>query len=414
MKQGYLSQYFRGVAAKVLSAVEADTSTSNQHEFNGVTPLKDIFGTARQKFSAKFIYLCDNDDEPLTDSGFLTWYDAREKHPSRTEYRMYFPTTRVSVCASAGDELFIGLRPDNTVLVVIAENGSTIANQIRWLFGIDKTVHPGFSVREELESEQDRIAFASRLILEELGIEVEESAETYLDDMLYRFNGKFPVTKDFSEYARSTLNDSSPLDNPDAVLMGWVEREEILFRTLEKHLIAERLSSGNFFVQETDSGTGEGVNVEGFLQYSLSVQNRRKSRAGQSLENHVEQLFISRGIRYDRTKVTENNAKPDFVFPSIADYHDPRFNASLLTMLGVKSTCKDRWRQVLAEANKIPNKHLLTLEAAISENQTNEMRSSNLQLVIPIALHNTYSAKQQKWLMNFGDFVELILTRQGY
>ena len=34
MKQGYLSQYFKGIAAKVLSAVEADYAKSNQHEFN--------------------------------------------------------------------------------------------------------------------------------------------------------------------------------------------------------------------------------------------------------------------------------------------------------------------------------------------------------------------------------------------
>jgi hypothetical protein len=28
-------------------------------------------------------------------------------------------------------------------------------------------------------------------------------------------------------------------------------------------------------------------------------------------------------------------------------------------MPGVKSTCKDRWRQVLAEADRIDHKHLL-------------------------------------------------------
>lgn len=31
MKKGYLSQYFDGVAVKILSAVEADVLTSNQH-----------------------------------------------------------------------------------------------------------------------------------------------------------------------------------------------------------------------------------------------------------------------------------------------------------------------------------------------------------------------------------------------
>ena len=124
MKQGYFSQYFTGVVSKPLSAVKAYPVVSNQHEFNGVTPLKNIFGIEKQKFRTRFVYLCDNDDEPPTDDGFLTWYDARENHPTRTEYRMYFPSTKVSVRAAAGDELFIGLRPDNTILAIAAENGS--------------------------------------------------------------------------------------------------------------------------------------------------------------------------------------------------------------------------------------------------------------------------------------------------
>ncbi len=398
MRQGYLSEYFTGVAAKVLSAVEADVATSNQHEYNGVAPLKNIFGTAKQTFKAQFIYLNDSDDEPVTDTGFLTWYDAREAHPTRTEYRMYFSTTAVSVCAAAGDELFIGLRPDNTILVIIAEGGSTICNQLRWLFGIEESER--FSVRGNLDSEQDRLAFASRLILEQLGIKVEESEDSFLEEMIRQFGGRFPSTREFSVYARATLPDVHPGDNPDIVLMKWMEREEILFRTFEKHLISKRLSKGF----EDD--------VDGFFRFSLSAQNRRKSRAGQALENHVEQLFICRNIKYDRTKVTENNAKPDFIFPSIEAYHDTEFSTELLTMLGVKSTCKDRWRQVLSEASRINDKHLLTFEAAISTNQTREMEYNHLQLVVPEAIHNTYSAEQQKWLMNVSDFIEMLLFRQ--
>jgi hypothetical protein len=414
MKQGYLSQYFKGVAAKVLSAVETDPTTSHQHEFNGVTSLKKIFGTEKQTFSAKFIYLSDNDDEPPTGDSFLTWYDARENHPSRTEHRMYFPTTAVSITASAGDELFIGLKPDNTILVVIAEKGSTVANQIRWLFGITDTIRLGFSIREELEDEQDKIVFASRLILEQLGIgvDIDKEVDVFLGDMLDRFGGKFPSTKVFSDYARSTLTDISPLDLPDTVLMSWMEREEVLFRALEKHLIGKQLLSGSFFRQNSSVGMSE-VDVDEFIKYSLSIQNRRKSRAGQAFENHVEQLFISRNIRFVRAKVTENNSKPDFIFPGIAEYHNSAFNTGGLTMLGVKSTCKDRWRQVLSEAQRISNKHLLTLEAAISENQTSEMQSQNLQLVVPASISNSYSAKQQEWLMSVNEFIELVLDRQG-
>ncbi len=403
MKAGHLSQYFSGIAAKRLSAVESDLFRSHQHEFNGVEPLMYIFGraTEKQKFPARFIYLNDHDDDPVVSDGFLTWYDARENHPTRSEHRLYFPTTVVSDCAAEGDLLVIGKRPDGSVLVVIAEDGSTIANQVQWLFGVSDLAHPGFSIRAELETEQDRIAFASRFILENIGVAIEEThEETYLDAMLKKFKSGFPSTLEFSAYTRSTLRDVDARDNQDAAIMAWMEREEILFRTLERFLIADRLSKG--FNDD----------IDGFIQFSLSVQNRRKSRVGYALENHLQTVFDNCGIRYSRAAITEQKSRPDFLFPGQKEYLDPSFNQLLLTMLGVKSSCKDRWRQVLAEANRIEQKHLLTLETAISTNQTDEMKSKNLQLVLPRPLHPTYTTAQQQWLIDVSSFMDLVRKRQ--
>lgn len=403
MKNGYLSEYFEGVAAKRLSAVEADGTRSNQHEYNATKNMLSFIGrpTERTRMPARFIYLTDDDPEPIVEDAFLTLYDSRKDQPLRSaEYRFYFPTTTVSLNTAEGDLLVIAKRRDGGLLVVIAENGSSIARQIEWLFGFSDLAHPGFSVKSELETEQDRIAFASRFILENIGIVVETSAETYLDAMLEKFKGKFPTTREFSAYARSTLKDLNPQEDQDQVLMAWMEREEILFRTLERYLIADRLSKG--FDDD----------VDGFLSFSLSVQNRRKSRVGLALENHLELLFIECGIQYTRTAATENKAKPDFIFPNIAAYHDPAFDPLRLTMLGVKSTCKDRWRQVLAEADRIDHKHLLTLETSISTHQTDEMQAKNLQLVLPRDLHQTYTPKQQSWLMDIASFTALASKRQ--
>lgn len=408
MKKGYLSQYFEGVAVKVLSAVEADMLSSNQHEFNGVEGLRILLGEpdGKVRYKARFLYLSDYDDEPIIEDGFLTWYDARQKarrerSVMRWEYRLYFPTNQVSQCANAGDILVIAKRNDNSLLAIVAETETTIARQILWLFGVSDLSHPGFSVREELEAEQDRIEFASRFILESIGVVVEETADNLLDDMLVKFNGSFPTTNDFSSYARSTLSDIKPQDGPDYVLMAWMEREEILFRTLEKHLIGERLREGF------------NSNVDSFISFSLSVQNRRKSRAGLALENHMEILFKECGIRYSRTPITENKSKPDFIFPGKEEYHNAVFPASQLTMLGVKSSCKDRWRQVLSEADRIDRKHLLTLEAAISKSQTDEMESKNLQLVVPQGLHSTFLPVQQSWLMDISEFTQYVLNKQN-
>lgn len=406
MKKGYLSQYFDGVAIKLLSAVEADILTSHQHEFNGVKELKSILGepAGKVKYQATFLYLTD-DDQPLIDDGFMTWYDARqkariEKQVMRWEYRLYFPDNLVSKLANKGDLLVIAKQRDGSLLSIVAEADTTIAQQLAWLFGYSELSHPGFSVREELENEQDRIEFASRFILESIGINVDVHEDTWLDKMLEKFNSAFPSTREFSAFARKTLPDVNPEDGPDNALMAWLEREEILFRTLERYLLAERLQTG--FENDVDS----------FISFSLSVQNRRKSRAGLALENHLEILFKEYGINYSRTPVTENKAKPDFIFPNITDYNNPEFSQTHLTMLGVKSTCKDRWRQILSEADRIEAKHLLTLEAAISKNQTDEMISKKVQLVLPQALHETFLPVQQNSLMNVSEFTEQLRLKQ--
>ena len=83
-------------------------------------------------------------------------------------------------------------------------------------------------------------------------------------------------------------------------------------------------------------------------------------------------------------------------------------------MLGAKTTVKDRWRQVLEEADRIDRKHLITLEGAISENQTCEMISRNLQLVVPKPIHESFSEVQQTWLYSVEDFLSEVRERQAF
>lgn len=215
----------------------------------------------------------------------------------------------------------------------------------------------------------------------------------------FQWKGTFPTTREFSAFARETLVGHSLLDPPDGVIVDLMEYEELLFRTLERHLVQLKL----------DSGFGS---VDEFVAFSLSVHQRRKSRAGYALENHLEALFSAHNLAFSRTKITENKAKPDFLFPGSTQYHDPTFPSARLTMLGAKSTCKDRWRQLLSEAKRIPDKHLLTLEPGISENQTNEMQDHKVQLVVPSPLHSSYKPTQIAWLMPVSAFLDLVKHRQ--
>ncbi|GMN04539.1 type II restriction endonuclease [Erythrobacter sp. MTPC3] len=370
MQRGQLSDYFAGVAVKRLSAVETSPDTSNQHEFNGSAPLRRLFGDDdRRDIPARYIWLGQEQEAVTTDS-ILSWYDARRRHPTRTEYRLYYPDNEVTGMMQEGDVMFIALSPDGTAMVLITPVDSTIQNQLVWLFGLAEQPEFEFTVQEIAGSSNSDLDFAARYILDELGIEPEEPEANRLDDLIEQFGMKFPTTKIFSEVARSAVTDVSPTDDPDGTLLCWLDMEEQLFRRLERRIVAERIAGG--------FNAPEGADVDGFLSFSLSVQNRRKSRAGQSLEHHLEAIFTANSIRYSRGKETENRNKPDFLFPGHEHYHDSAFPAAKLTMLGAKSTLKDRWRQVLSEAERIENKHLLTLEPGISENQTSEMQVKRL------------------------------------
>ncbi len=406
MKKGFLSSYFKEIAVKRLSIVEADASKSNQHEFNGVSELKKILGESRKSFNATFLFISDDEGQYASSSGHVTWYDARENHPVRSEYRLYYSSNEVTSKMKGGDLLIFGKTANDEIIVISVEKESTAESQLIWLFGIEKSLLEKFTVKEIDGSGFDtKLNFASRFILEELGIEIKDTAENLLDQMLEKFGNTFPKTSDFSQFARETVENRDMLmANPDDTIVELIDWEEKLFRTLERHIVAKRLRDG--------FGSG-GEDVDGFLQFSLSVQNRRKSRVGHALENHMEFILTRERVRFSKGKITENKSKPDFIFPGIEQYHDAAFPANLLSMLGVKSTCKDRWRQVLSEAKRIDKKHLFTLEPAISDNQTEEMIANSLQLVVPSRIQETYLAKQQKWLVSLSDFIKSVEKNQS-
>lgn len=132
-----------GMAIKTLSEVEVNYWASNQHEFNGVTSLKRIFGMEKQYFKAKFIYMSDKGIEK-EGRGTLTWYDARENHPYRTEYRLYYDSSMPLQKAEAGDTLLITMDNHGLVNVIIIAKGTRLVNflvnQIRRDVGFDYNI----------------------------------------------------------------------------------------------------------------------------------------------------------------------------------------------------------------------------------------------------------------------------------
>jgi hypothetical protein len=390
-----LNTFFTAVAAKRLSDVEVDPSSSNQREFNGIKRFQTIFGDAKQTFPTTFLYL-DDFEAPIRSEGEVTWYDARANHPTRTEYRLYYTQTEVSLKFGSGDLIIVARRADQSLVIVAAPAESTIAGQLVWLFGLDQ-VELQFQVREAEQIDRD-LDFVARWILDSIGIELPEPEEDA--ELVQRhFGATLPSASDFSNFARTRVTSCDPLGDPDGAIMQWLETEERLFKAFERILIEGRLRQGF-------SDAADNVDVDGFIQFSLSVQNRRKARAGRALENHIQRILELHSISFARGAKTEGESKPDFLFPGHAAYHDAKFPADRLTVLGAKATCKDRWRQLLDEADRVKVKHLMTLEPSISTKQTDSMQNRLVQLIVPSRIHPTFKESQRTWLWTLQRFID--------
>ena len=137
--------------------------------------------------------------------------------------------------------------------------------------------------------------------------------------------------------------------------------------------------------------------------------NRRKARAGRSLENHVEYVLKKAGIPHVmRPRI---DGEPDVIIPSVEAYLDPFFPDEKLTVIGIKTTCKDRWRQVVNEARRIADKHILTTQQGISATQLNQMHSSRVKLVVPARLQKQYPKGTSITLLSVEEFVKTVRAR---
>ena len=409
MQFGTLADHFDGVGAKYLAAVEVNRLTSHQHEFQGISAFRRVLGepACPERFPATYYWLDDDmEDEPLRMESSCTWSDVRQKDPNRSaEYRLYYRPETESIVyrAYAGDLLIIAKTKEARLLIILCPGNSTTARQMLWLFGLNPAGNRPV-VRDISPGDSVPLGYAARTLLDSLDIQVVEPEPDAFGQLIDRYGTALPNTKDFSEFARNTLAGINCVEAPDDALTAWMDHEEALFRHIERYILKERLAEG--------FGAGDDVDIDGFTSFAVSIVNRRKSRAGFALGNHLEAVLAANGIRFTREARTENSKRPDFLFPGEAEYADQSYNAALLTMLGAKRTCKDRWRQVLSEADRIPNKHLLTIEPAISVPQTDEMKASDLQLVIPQSLFESYQPSQRGWLMDVAGFIHLVRSKQ--
>lgn len=235
--------------------------------------------------------------------------------------------------------------------------------------------------------------------------EIREKEE--IDRFLNTAGKKFPASEEMSAEARilsylTCADRDIAVTDPDNALILWTSSEYRLFRIVEQANYGSILSAGF-------------DNLDTFISTANKVLNRRKSRAGKSLEHHLAALFDANHILYSAQAVTEGKKRPDFIFPSVEAYHDPEFSDEKLNTLAAKTTCKDRWRQVLNEADRMreKTKFLCTLQQGISSSQLDEMEREKVVLVVPKPYISSYPADRRHRIWTVRRFIDYVKESEG-
>lgn len=192
------------------------------------------------------------------------------------------------------------------------------------------------------------------------------------------------------------------ITDPDRKLVNWDRMEFKILRAIEHVKYGEIVRNGF-------------PDVEAFIAVANKVLNSRKSRAGKSLENHLINIFDVNKIEYTSQAITEGKKKPDFIFPSQEAYRDFTFPTEKLISLAAKTTCKDRWRQILNEADRLrdKSKFLCTYQQGISSNQIDEMEAEKVILVVPKEYIGTYPKEKRDKIWTVKKFVDYVKEMEG-
>ncbi len=221
-----------------------------------------------------------------------------------------------------------------------------------------------------------------------------------IDDFIKILEVDFPPSAIMSAAARDIYHKlynhtEDIIKNPDKVIIDWTEMEYRVFRRLELWRYGELIKTGF-------------SDVETFISVANMVLNRRKSRAGKSLENHLAAIFSGNNINFESQVITEGNKRPDFIFPGGKEYRDPHFPSEKLVFLGAKTTCKDRWRQIINEADRVKTKYLFTLQQGISTSQLEEMESEGVSLVVPAKYLPAFPEISRSRILTLNGFITII------
>lgn len=391
-------------AVKRLATVEIEPNRSRQHELNAGRLRKGLgFPEGRTEGDLSILYYHSAASEPLLLEGKFTLYDSRANHSTRTEYRLYYHLPGLVDLAEPGD-LLVLCRESGTDAIngIIAGVGTLMEQRLEELLKIgDEVALRQLVVRTpEAQVQGDAVEWVDTLAPDLTAPVLATAARQHpLFDSAVKA-AKLPPTKEMAAAGREIAGVvwRSTLDADEFVTNG-LEAESELFFAIEREVGSRSLHALQ----------GEGLaDLDKVLAWALRIQQSRKARRGQSLQHHFGYLLIREGIPHTPQCPTERGETPDFVIPGREQYEDPGFPDARLRMVACKSTVRERWGQIIKEADRIPEKYLLTVDENLSADLVRSMRQSGLRVFLPMGLIDAaYSeAATREMLESVGDLLE--------
>lgn len=131
MEREMLLSYLEGFCSKELKAVDCNEG-SNQHEFNVNKDMKKLLGGDERHFTnSSWLYI--GKSERIKTNDTLSLYDARKKHPTRSEWRLYYGGNDAIEKAREGDWLYILKLSQDLLILLIIEKDTNALAAVRYL-----------------------------------------------------------------------------------------------------------------------------------------------------------------------------------------------------------------------------------------------------------------------------------------
>jgi hypothetical protein len=385
------------VAFKRLSAVEVSPSASHQHELHADS-LKRELGYGEGRTSGRLsvgVYWGDESDHSLIAEGKYTIYDARANHPRRSEYRLYYDTPAMARAAAgdllvvqrSGDELVMlvaaaGSRVERELLAALHEGPAAVGERFRFL----ASPHLGRSTAGTVAEVLSAAPSVTPEYVEAMAAELAGLGDTT----------RLPNSEWMAARATEARERVHGEEGPDLDLFHGLEAETAIYFDIERRVQSRRL-------EELQS---QGADLTTITAFIMSTLQSRRSRRGRSLQNHFAILLRREAVPFSEECETEPGERVDFVVPSCQKYHDLSFPAARLRSIGCKTTARERWRQLLNEARRVPERWLLTFDSELTSETIASITAAGIRIFLPAPIiAASYRANDRSYLGTIQEMV---------